>query len=229
MDAGWSGSDSHFHLFSLLAVLACEGVGRWLRYVLRLAPADLPGGPGALPRRPRPYEVAILSGPRTLVEVAVERLCRRGALSISSEGRLMIHAPVPDDAPFIERRVYDGIVNGANTRSALVLRAAPAIATLKRTLVQRGWVLDDAQARWARWSPAIPFAVLLAVVAGHLLRVQGCRAPPGQSVALLVFVFVLGSQQLLPVWRTVQGDKVFADLQAQQAVDDEAEGAPPRG
>ncbi|MFP2934171.1 TIGR04222 domain-containing membrane protein, partial [Pyxidicoccus sp. 3LG] len=162
-----------------------------------------------------PYEAAALRGREAVVDAALASLAHQKLLGLGVD-HLEAVGKVPFNAPLAERLVHAAVSEGEVKSSELLERAEPAIQQLRRTLLERGWLVDDAWSLRARWLPMLPLvAVLLMCVAKLMVGLEQGR-PVGFLVFILIFGVIACIQGFKAPWRSRSGDTVLRQLLEEQ-------------
>ena len=199
----------------LTVFLALGFCALWLGTALRLLLRTPGGDPQPLPEALDPFEIAMLSGPKAVVHTALARLLHEKAVKMEDGLLVTTGARSKFDTP-VERLVHEAIKEKEDSNDKLIERAQPTFGRLKRSLSKRGWLVGDAQARWARWLPPLPMlGVLLLGFAKLLVGVD--RGKP----VLLLCVFCIGGVVGLvflmrPVWTSRLGESAYRALRQEQ-------------
>ncbi|MCP3101679.1 TIGR04222 domain-containing membrane protein [Myxococcus sp. K15C18031901] len=208
-------SGPEFLLYAVAAFIGCIILGVVLNRLLRRGTRHDTHRDEDLPRRPDPYLVATLAGPSSIIETALARLLHQGAIRLDP-GRLETAAGLPAGAPRIERAVYHAVSQGVMETAKLERAADASIESLKQPLVERGWLLDENQAFFSRWIPALPLVILMMALVARMVHGLSRDKPVGFLGLLLVGCAIVLFIRVRPSWRTLHGDAVLARFRDQQ-------------
>jgi uncharacterized protein (TIGR04222 family) len=210
-------SGPHFLGFYLeLAVILVIGATLLRRYLRQPADEASPEADDLTP-----YEVAYLAGEKSLaVNAAIAHLVQQGALAVNpAEHKLSVSEPLPVGANNLERAVYAA----ATTTGGETIRNVHATATqeadkLGGRLKELGLVVEDSQARWARW---LPLLLMLSLLLFGVIKIGvgvARHKPVGFLVAASVGTLVISLVGFARhVHRSRRGDRVLAQMRKDNA------------
>jgi uncharacterized protein (TIGR04222 family) len=197
--------------------VVCIGAATWLRAHLR-QPVDEP-----FTDEPElaPYEVAYLSGGEAMtINAAIARLVHEHALGYSTrESKLTLgREALPAGASELERAVHEAVDKTGAAVASVRAQAAPALASIREALQEKGLLVADDQAALARLAPTAlallpPFVGLIKIFVGL------SRSRP---VEFLIVACILSTVVALVgfargVHRSRRGDRALARLKEANA------------
>jgi uncharacterized protein (TIGR04222 family) len=178
---------------------------------------SLPADTGETPALDVYESAALAAGPKGPVHVAVTELATVGALvAVSGDAGLRLGTQAPaSDTPF-QRDVLDGVRRNPEGRLARQLPlTGEAHSRVEARLCGLGLLV---RARWRRVARAIPLGGTLALLLWAATRayvaktsdqpLAVCLGLPVLAVMIQVFL------SELPLWRTMAGDRLLAELRA---------------